>query len=153
VSAETIGFWVEGKPETKGSTRAFVVGGRARITNDNPRAKGWAALVTRAARQAMSGSAPLDGAVKVRLLFAMPRPAAHWRTRGGKPTQDAKANAPDVPTTRPDVDKLVRCALDALTGVVFRDDTQVVELYAQKFYERLRMGPGVMVAVEPAGGA
>ncbi len=42
----------------------------------------------------------------------------------------------------PDVDKLARCALDALSGVVIKDDAQVVELYARKRYgepERLEV--------------
>ena len=37
-------------------------------------------------------------------------------------------------TTMPDIDKLARCALDALTGIVFRDDAQIVDLHATKRY-------------------
>lgn len=33
---------------------------------------------------------------------------------------------------RPDIDKLCRAVLDGLTGVVFKDDSQVVSLYALK---------------------
>lgn len=35
-------------------------------------------------------------------------------------------------TLRPDLDKLVRSVLDALTGIVYKDDSQVSELTASK---------------------
>jgi Holliday junction resolvase RusA-like endonuclease len=38
------------------------------------------------------------------------------------------------PTTRPDVDNFCKCGLDALNGIVWRDDSQVVELTVSKFY-------------------
>ena len=52
-----------------------------------------------------------------------------------------------LPDRAPDLDKLVRAALDALTGIVFGDDGQVCELYAHKLYGD---GPGsLVVEVEP----
>jgi len=44
---------------------------------------------------------------------------------------------------RPDLDKLVRAVFDALTNVVFKDDSQVVSVFASK---RLA-GPGDTVGV------
>jgi crossover junction endodeoxyribonuclease RusA len=35
-------------------------------------------------------------------------------------------------TTKPDIDKLQRAALDALTGVLFEDDSQVVSVICTK---------------------
>jgi crossover junction endodeoxyribonuclease RusA len=35
---------------------------------------------------------------------------------------------------KPDLDKLLRATLDALTGVVFHDDAQVVKVIAEKVY-------------------
>ncbi len=46
---------------------------------------------------------------------------------------------------RPDLDKLCRACLDSLTGIVWRDDAQVVRLEASKDYG----APGVMIWVEP----
>ncbi len=37
-------------------------------------------------------------------------------------------------TKRPDLDNLVKAVMDALNGVVWRDDSQVVEKYACKYY-------------------
>lgn len=38
------------------------------------------------------------------------------------------------PTKRPDIDNIVKCILDGLNGVAYRDDTQVVRVEAVKIY-------------------
>jgi Holliday junction resolvase RusA-like endonuclease len=124
-----LGFFVAGQPGTKGSARAFVRGGRAIITNDaGEKAKCWAAKVTDAAREAMAGAAPFDGPVVVGIVFHLPRPQSHY-LRG-----QLRASAPIYVTTKPDGDKLVRCSWDALTGVVFTDDSRIVEWSGSKVY-------------------
>jgi Holliday junction resolvase RusA-like endonuclease len=45
-----------------------------------------------------------------------------------------RASAPRLPATRPDIDKLLRAVLDALTGLVFVDDGQVVTVNMAKEY-------------------
>lgn len=45
-----------------------------------------------------------------------------------------KRGAPHRPPVRPDLDKLARAVGDALTGVCYRDDAQVVNLCAAKYY-------------------
>ena len=60
----------------------------------------------------------------------MPRPKAHLRANG-----DVKEAAQTlIHTKKPDIDKLVRLVLDALTGIAYVDDSQVVLLYAEKSY-------------------
>lgn len=44
------------------------------------------------------------------------------------------ASAARAPASRPDLDKLVRAILDAMTGLAFQDDGQVVALNAGKEY-------------------
>ena len=124
-----ISFFVAGQPSTKGSVRAFVRGGRAIITNDaGEKAKCWAAKVSDAAFEAM-GRAPLfDGPVVVNIQFHLPRPKSHC-LRG-----QLRATAPIFVPTKPDGDKLLRCAWDALTGVVFVDDSRIVEWSGSKVY-------------------
>lgn len=39
-----------------------------------------------------------------------------------------------APATRPDVLKLARCAEDSLTGIVWRDDAQIVEEHLFKYW-------------------
>lgn len=139
---DCIAFFAPGKPETKGSTKAFVVAGRARITNANPRAKSWAAVVSHAAQLAMAGQEPTRAPVRLDLVFFMPRPASHYGT--GKKAATLKPGAPEVCPKRPDLDKLARCALDALTGIVYADDCQVVEISTRKVYGE-RVGADVAV--------
>ena len=50
----------------------------------------------------------------------------------------------DAAWRRPDLDKLQRAVLDALTGVLFSDDGQVVQLAAVKQYGQ----PGVHIVAE-----
>lgn len=38
------------------------------------------------------------------------------------------------PSVKPDIDKLCRATMDALTGILFADDSQVCELNARKHY-------------------
>jgi Holliday junction resolvase RusA-like endonuclease len=71
----------------------------------------------------------MSGAIRMTLTFALNRPHGHWSVKG-----ELKASAPRSPSGRPDLDKLIRAALDALTGVVYRDDAQIVMLYARKVY-------------------
>jgi Holliday junction resolvase RusA-like endonuclease len=47
---------------------------------------------------------------------------------------------------------LVRCIGDALAGVAFHNDAQVVDLIAMKRYAPAHLGPHVIVRVEPAAG-
>ena len=77
---------------------------------------------------------PLEGPVKVKLAFGLLRPPSVSKKR--RPW----------PTVKPDIDKLVRAVLDAMTGICFRDDSQVVDLMATKEYDE---ESGVSIAVYP----
>ena len=56
-------------------------------------------------------------------------------------------------TTKPDVDKLARAALDALTGVLWADDSQVVSLHAQKEYAGEAQPCGALFVVRTGSAA
>jgi len=77
---------------------------------------------------------PTRAAVRVAATFCVKRPAGHFGT--GRNAGTLKASAPAFPTTRAkgDVDKLARALLDALTGVYFADDSQVVDLRVRKLF-------------------
>ena len=50
----------------------------------------------------------------------------------------AEAEAGNVrPATRPDTDNYLKTCLDALNGVAFRDDSQVVSVHVHKFYSSI----------------
>ena len=49
------------------------------------------------------------------------------------------------PEVKPDIDNVAKIILDALNGIVYKDDKQVVELAVKKFYDT---SPRVIVEVE-----
>lgn len=127
---------VTGVPQPKGSMKAFVRGGRAVVTSDNPRLKAWQQTVRVEAQRA--GVAALAGPVAIQLAFRLQRPIALSKRREA------------AHVTRPDVDKLARAVLDALTGVAWGDDSQVASLRATKRYAGLEEPCGVTISVGAA---
>ena len=91
---------------------------------------------------------PTREAVAVDLRFGLPRPKSHFGT--GRNAGRLKPSAPAYPGTKPDVDKLSRAVLDALTGVLWADDSQVVILSAVKVYAPTPMTV-VTVQAPPVG--
>lgn len=132
-------LFIAGVPEPKGSHQAFVVNGKAIVTETSRGARAWQLVVA----QVLNASwrrPPLRGPVQVKLLFHRIKP---------KSTPKKKR----FPTTRPDVDKLARAVLDGMTGIVFADDAQVVDLQVGKlFSERSGVAIGVwdLAAAEQA---
>lgn len=94
-----------------------------------------------------------EGAVEVGVSFRFPRPKSHYRGNGpdGKPIlRESCAERPHV--SRPDLDKLVRAVLDGLTGIAYRDDSQVTVLAASKLYAPEFGEPGVWIRVSSGSG-
>jgi len=152
-----IEFDVVGEPATQGSKIEHVIrgkGGKPVIKNgralttireDNPRLAVWRQEVAHAASVAYTG--PLFiGAVRLTLDFQRPRPKNHYGT--GRNAGTLKASAPKYPTGRPDTIKMARAVEDALTGVVYVDDSQAVAHLLTKAYGRF----GVHVMVESLDG-
>jgi crossover junction endodeoxyribonuclease RusA len=126
-------FTVLGEPQPKGSkTIVQQRGRRPRVIEDNPETLPWRQAVAAAALAAMNGRQLRSGPLRLRAVFVFPRPAGHWGT--GRNESRLKPSAPLYCRTRPDVDKLLRAVGDALTGVVFRDDAQLVDVRAEKHY-------------------
>lgn len=76
--------------------------------------------------------AAMQGAVKVEMLFAMPRPKSHYGT--GRNEWKLKESAPLLHTKKPDIDNLQKWVLDCLNGILWVDDSCVVEARARKEY-------------------
>ena len=119
-----IQFVVYGKPAQMGSKKAFVRGGRAIITDDNSeKRKQWANAVSTAAAESMRGRDLISSPVILRAAFYFRRPNSHYGS--GRNATTLKASAPELHSQTPDLDKLIRCLGDALTGIVFRDDALI----------------------------
>jgi Holliday junction resolvase RusA-like endonuclease len=141
----TLAFRVVGIARSMGSKRAFIPKGwkTALITDSNRSLKAWQSLVASAAGAAIQARGSwqlLDGPVRLSLAFYLPRPQAY-------------AKKPWMPHTKaPDLDKLARGGIDSLSGIVFHDDAQIVELVAGKFYAAPGAVPHCDVKVETTVG-
>ena len=120
------------------------------LTTTNPALKKWRKAASEAAEEAITGEDVFRArmfrhAVRVEATFILQRPKVHCGT--GRNANTVKASAPAHPVGRPDVDKLLRALLDALTGTVVADDSQVVEATARKVYCGPHDEPRVEVSV------
>lgn len=158
-----IRFDVLGTPAPKGSARAFINKntGRAFVAPGGARStevkiKAWSTAVREAAADiAGPRDAPIyvGTPLEVAIVFRIARPASHWGT--GKNAGRISPRAPAAPMTKPDIDKLARTTLDALTGVVFDDDSRIASLACVKQWAAPGTeGAGICVRpfhVTPAG--
>lgn len=129
------------EPAPQGSFFAQIVGKgrgmRAIVVSDNKRTEPWRKAVGEAARNAMRAYQwlTLADACSVEIVFLLTRPKTVRRV---------------WPCVRPDVDKLARSTLDALTAAgVFADDALVVRLAVEKRYAEGRQQPGARITVRP----
>lgn len=70
-----------------------------------------------------------DKPVSVTLLFYMPIPKSFSK----KKIAELRQNKMACPK-KPDIDNLTKAVLDALNGRAYKDDNQIVELFARKEY-------------------
>jgi len=123
----TFEFITYARPEPQGSMRGFVRNGRSILTSNNKKMKPYRQEVTNTAQNALlmeTAELPLFGKhepVSIRFKFYFQRP-------------------PSIPKKRvelvvkPDIDKIARATCDALTGILYADDAQIVEMTASKHY-------------------
>ena len=117
--------WIAGTPVPQGSMRTFMVQGRPVITHSNPNLKKWRKVLA-ASFQEFAPSVPGDLYYGVALTFVLHRPKYH-STMGDE--------APKAPHVKPDLDKLIRAVLDALTDAkVISDDAHICSIEAKKCY-------------------
>lgn len=122
-------FTVYGVAAPAGSkTVARMKDGRAFVRDASKRSAPWKRLVAQAAGEAMDGAPLLEGPLQLHVSVVVVRPKSHYGARGLRPS------APAAPTTRPDLTKYLRGIEDAMTGVVWRDDAQVITQSAEKRY-------------------
>lgn len=120
--SEPIRFAVYGDPLPKGSVKAFTPKGWTRpiLTSATRGLKDWERKIASAANAHADGTL-ITGAVHLTVAFFLSRPKSlPKRLR--------------LHTKRPDLDKLIRGATDALTGIVYKDDSQIVSVLATKNY-------------------
>ena len=138
-----IRFFVPGVPKPGGSKTGFYNKKLNRVLMvDASKNTDWKNAVRYFCIQSFTGE-PLSGSLKLTISFAMPRPQNHYGT--GKKKEILKENAANYHISRPDIKKLIRSTEDALTGILWHDDAQIVIQMTEKIYSTT---PGAWIVVE-----
>lgn len=118
-----IEFTVQGDPAPQGSKRH--VGNGIMVESASATLKPWRAAIAAAAAEAGDGYC-FTGPVRLTAVYYLRRPAGHYGT--GRNFTVVRPGAPAYPHRKPDLDKLQRAFLDALTtSGIIRDDAQIVD--------------------------
>lgn len=127
-------FRVVGTPVPQGSMKGYANKrtGRVHLTSDNPNLRSWREMIAWEARQAADWCS--DAPVEVRAQFWLLRPKS-------------LPKRVQLPSTKPDCDKLLRGVLDGLTGVLITDDSRVVRATTSKHYCGPDEQPGALITV------
>lgn len=125
--------YVPGKAAPQGSKKGFVINGRAILVDASEGNKAWRKLVTETIK-ADQDYIRYSGPVNVSLTFWM---------------EKAKSNKTKHMAQKPDIDKLSRSVLDAMTdSEIIEDDSRVIYLTVTKRWaEPDDYMPGVLIHV------
>lgn len=127
--------FVPGEPVTKGSAKAFMPkGGRFPVVkqDNSERQRAWSSSVCDTVLQTWDRG-PHDAPFAVDVEFVLPR-------RSGAPKTFTPAH-----TRKPDVDKLLRCVGDALSKLVWSDDSRVIDWHGTKREAQPGERPGARI--------
>ena len=139
-------------PTPQGSMKGFVLPGkwgakpRAILTSDNKKLKPYRGEVTREAMVALGKAGiaePFAGKhvpVSIVLEFYFQKPESVPKKR-------------QHPSVKPDLSKLIRSTEDAMTGILYTDDAQIVSIVARKHYgtpERVEVTAACGVEIQVA---
>jgi Holliday junction resolvase RusA-like endonuclease len=86
-------------------------------------------IIASKASQAMGSSEPLQTPVAIFIWISHAIPASYSKKR-----KEACLNGLDWPK-KPDLDNVAKVFLDAMNGIVYKDDVQVVKLRVSKRYD------------------
>jgi len=143
VTNATIRFHVPSIPIAQPRQRSAVIAGHVRTyTPTKHPVNGFKASVQSALASVHHGP-PLEGPLRLMACFVLPRPKNKiWKTRDMPRLWHAK---------KPDVDNLLKSLKDAMTGLAWRDDSQVCYVSAVKVVADGDEQPHVEVEVEVIG--
>ncbi len=86
---------------------------------------------------------PMEAPMRVSFRFHFKRPASHFTSKGAL-TKKAPLEATSHGLG--DIEKLARSVNDALSGILFHDDRQVVEMHLSKVYDDRDL---VIISLQP----
>lgn len=126
---DSIQFIVYGEPVAQGRPRGSVINGKVKMRDPlkSKNFKQYVALVASQFRpkQVITGPVAMD----VRVFRSMTKEVSKSKTKRENAEKGLLR-----PVTKPDVDNYVKGVKDALNHLIYRDDSQVVDLKVSKFY-------------------
>ncbi len=131
-------FSVECLPIPKGRPR-FKRAGKFIQTYTPKKTLDFEELLRSRAVEAMGDSEPLDSPLEAFFYIRLPVPQSYSKKRS-----KACLEGLESPIKRPDIDNYAKSILDAMNGVIFKDDSQVISLHITKRYD---LTPGVDMMV------
>lgn len=132
-------FTVPGEPQGKARPRAVKQGGRMNIYTPQ-KTKDYERGIAIAYRTQCNGM--FSGAVQVEIHAYYEIPKSASRKRALDMVSDKER-----PTKKPDGDNIAKAVCDALNGLAYKDDSQVVDLTVRKYYSKF---PHVQVFISEA---
>ena len=130
-------FTVDGDPVPKGRPR-FARRGQFVQTYTDAKTIDYETQVAMRARHAIGSTKPLEGALSVFLYLRYTVPASYSKKR-----KEACLNGLEYPK-RIDIDNVYKSVTDAMNGIVYLDDSQIVEAHIKKVYAE-ESGANIMV--------
>ena len=125
---------VEGSPVPQGSFRHI---GNGRIISANSKLNNWRQTIADQIAQ-QTHLRLVDARIRLELVFTLPR------------AKSVSIKRRAVPTTKPDLDKLTRAVMDAISleryCQIIKDDSLVTDLHAVKRYDDVNP-PGVRICI------
>lgn len=124
---EIIRFEIPGEPVAQGRPRASSTGGRVRMY-DPQKSRTYKAHVSEIGKE-YAPEKPLEGPLMVRMIF--------YRRYLKSFTKQERRDAEDgikLPISRPDLSNYAKGIEDALNGIIWKDDSQIVHLSLEKHY-------------------
>lgn len=139
-------FFVPSQPAPGGSKKTFphIHTGKMIVKDTAKRNAPWRESVAFECRCAMVGKPPMQGPLWLLAVFCQVRPKSHFGS--GRNAERLKPTAPVHPIVPPDATKLLRSTEDAMTGIAWEDDKQIVDQFACKRYA---MQSGALLIVLP----
>jgi Holliday junction resolvase RusA-like endonuclease len=130
-------FTVDGDPVPKGRPR-FARRGQFVQTYTDAKTIDYETQVAMRARHAIGSTKPLEGALSVFLYLRYAVPASYSKKR-----KEACLKGLEYPK-RIDIDNVYKSITDAMNGIVYLDDSQIVEAHIKKVYAE-ESGANIMV--------
>lgn len=131
---------IYGEPTAQGRPRASTQGGKARLY-DPAKSRDYKQYISTSAKQQIRGDAPLDGALSLSVKVYRSIPKSFSKKKA------ALAEQGEIrPTTKPDVSNYIKGIEDALNGICWHDDSQIVA-YKEPFGKYYSNTPRVEIEV------